>query len=88
MLLAIRIINATVNVFTIFIVIYSFISFILSPYHPIRETMARVIEPLIAPIRRVVPPVGGLDFSPLILMVLVQIVGSILAAVLRSLAGW
>ncbi|MDY6874028.1 MAG: YggT family protein [Chloroflexota bacterium] len=87
MLLAIRIINATVNVFTIFIVIYSFISFILSPYHPIRETMARVIEPLIAPIRRVVPPVGGLDFSPLILMVLVQIVGSILAAVLRSLAG-
>jgi YggT family protein len=87
MSLVITIINATVNVFTIFIVIYSFLSFILNPYHPIREGMARVIEPMIAPIRRVVPPVGGLDFSPLILMVLVQIVGSILAAILRSLAG-
>jgi YggT family protein len=87
MTLAITIINAVVNVFTIFIVIYSFLSFILNPYHPIRETMARVIEPLIAPIRRVVPPVGGLDFSPLILMVLIQIVGAILVAVIRSLAG-
>jgi uncharacterized protein YggT (Ycf19 family) len=35
----------------------------------------------------VVPPVGGLDFSPLILMVLIQIVGAILVAVIRSLAG-
>ncbi|MCB2202757.1 YggT family protein [bacterium] len=87
MSIAITIINAIVNVFTIFIVVYSAVSFILSPYHPVRETMARVIEPLIAPIRRVVPPVGGLDFSPLILMVLVQVVGSILAAILRSLAG-
>lgn len=87
MSLAITIINAVVNVFTIFIVIYSFISFLLNPFHPIREAMARVIEPLIAPIRRVIPPIGGLDFSPLILMVLVQIVGGILIAVIRSLAG-
>jgi YggT family protein len=87
MSLIITIINATVNVFTIFIVVYSFVSFILNPFHPIRETMARVIEPMIAPIRRVVPSMGGLDFSPLILMVLVQIVGSILVAILRSLAG-
>ncbi len=87
MSLAITIINAIVNVFTIFIVVYSLLSFILNPYHPIRAAMARVLEPLITPIRRVVPPMGGLDFSLLILMVLVQIVGSILIAVIRSLAG-
>ncbi len=38
----------------------------------------RVVEPLLAPIRRVVPSFGGLDLSPLILLVLLQVVASIL----------
>jgi YggT family protein len=85
MQIIITIINATVTVFTAFIFIYSLLSFILRPFHPIRQAMARVIEPLVTPIRRIVPSMGGLDFSPLILMILVQVFGAILVAILRRI---
>jgi YggT family protein len=80
----ILIINATINVLSIFIVIYSLLSFILDPFHPIRQTMSQVLEPMLTPIRKIVPAVGGMDFSPLILMILIQVVGSILVSILRS----
>ena len=80
------IINATVNVFSIFIVIYSLLSFILDPYHPIRQTMSQIIEPMLNPIRKVVPLMGGLDLSPMILLILIQVIGSVLIAILRNLS--
>jgi YggT family protein len=58
----------------------------MSPYHPIRETLSRFVEPMLAPIRRLVPLIGMLDFSPFILLILIQIVGQILISLLRSLA--
>ncbi len=42
----------------------------------------RIVEPLLAPIRRVVPSFGGLDLSPLILLVLLQLVAGILLRIL------
>ena len=80
------IVNATVNVFSILILIYSLLSFILGPFHPIRQTLGQVVEPMLTPIRKIVPAVGGLDFSPLILMILIQGVGSVLISILRSLS--
>ncbi len=44
---------------------------------PLRWTM-KLTEPLYAPIRNVVPPVGGLDLSPLILIVGLQLLGALL----------
>ena len=46
----------------------------LSPYNPIGRVVYGLTEPLLLPIRRVLPPVGGLDFSPLVLLLLVQLV--------------
>ncbi len=38
--------------------------------------IARMLtEPALAPIRRLVPPKGRIDFSPLILLVLLQVLG-------------
>jgi YggT family protein len=50
----------------------------MSPYHPVRQAIDRIIEPMLAPIRKIIPPVGMFDFSPLILIVLLQIVEMIL----------
>jgi YggT family protein len=36
--------------------------------HPWVQLVYNLTEPAIAPIRRVVPPIGGLDFSPMILL--------------------
>lgn len=32
-------------------------------------TLMRIFEPIYAPIRRVIPPIGGMDFSPLVIIV-------------------
>ena len=61
------------------------LSYFMSPFHPLRQTLSRIIEPLLAPIRRVLPTVGMIDFSPLVLLILVQFVGMILTNLLRSL---
>ena len=80
------IINATVNVFSIFVVVYSLLSFILDPYHPIRQTMSQIVEPMLNPIRKVVPLIGGLDLSPMILLILIQVIGSVLISIFRNLS--
>ena len=38
-------------------------------------------EPILAPIRRVLPPTGGIDWSPLIAMLLVGVVVRFVAAI-------
>ena len=45
----------------------------LPPSNPIGRVVYGLTEPLLKPIRRVLPPTGGIDFSPLVLLVLVQI---------------
>jgi YggT family protein len=57
----------------------------MNPYHPVRRFLDGIVEPLLAPIRRVVPLVGMLDFSPLILIVLIQLIGNLLTRLLISL---
>jgi YggT family protein len=53
------------------------------------DFLERLVMPLLAPIRRVVPLTGGIDLSPLVLLVLLQIAGIVLgnvqAAVLVAL---
>jgi YggT family protein len=37
-----------------------------------------VTEPILAPIRRMLPPLGGIDFSPLLAIILIQVVSSLI----------
>jgi YggT family protein len=77
-----NIINFIANLLIILVIVDSVLSFILSPYHPVRVTVDRIVNPLLAPIRRIVPLVGMLDLSPLIFIVLVEILSSILIRLL------
>ena len=83
--LIITIVNAIITVLSFTLIIYTLLRFFLDPYHPIIQILGQVMEPLLTPIRKLVPPMGGLDFSPLILIIGLQILGSILVALLRSL---
>jgi YggT family protein len=61
------------------------LAFVLNPFHPLRRALDSVVEPMLAPIRRIVPAAGGLDFSPAILIILIQILGRVLVTLLASL---
>ena len=62
------------------------LSYFMDPFHPIRRGLDRIVEPMLNPIRRVVPLLGMLDFSPLVLIILIQIVGGLLIRLLVTLA--
>ena len=68
---------------TIFLVILLkvILSYFMDPYHPFRQSVDRLIDPLLKPIRQIIPTVGRFDFSPIILIILVEII----AMVIKSL---
>lgn len=43
-----------------------------NPSQPIIRFLYEVTEPLLAPCRKLVPPIGGIDFSPIIALFIVQ----------------
>lgn len=49
------------------------------------EALDRITAPLYRPIRRLMPDFGGIDFSPLVLLILIQIVRMLLDGAERSL---
>jgi YggT family protein len=80
--LLIRGIDLLTTLLFLLVLTYVVISYFMSPFHPFRMWVNRLVEPMLNPIRRVVPLVGMFDFSPLILLVLIQIIGYILKRVL------
>ena len=41
--------------------------------HPILSLINQIIEPIMAPARRIIPPMGGLDFSPILVILLIDV---------------
>ena len=56
----------------------------VSPYHPAVELLYRITEPILAPLRRVIPSIGMMDISPIIALLLLQIIQEILGAIIRG----
>lgn len=59
---------------TLFILVlgYAILSWV-QPGSPAYVLLARLTEPLLSPLRRVIPTIGGVDLSALVLLVLLQI---------------
>lgn len=80
-----RYIEPVVRIIHLAIEIYSAILFgavILSwvapqSRHPIAEFLRKVTDPVLEPIRRVLPAAGGVDFSPMVALLLLQLLGKL-----------
>ena len=81
----ITIISIVSQLLVLLVFISVILSYFMDPYHPIRRGVDNIVQPMLAPIRRVVPTVGMLDFSPLVLILLIQLVKSLLISLLLSL---
>ncbi len=69
-----KVVYYAVNVYTLLLFVYAVLSWVPDlrrgrwVYY-----LASVIEPVLVPIRRIIPPVGGLDLAFLILILLLQL---------------
>ena len=78
----IQFVNLFSQVLSLIIIVDVILAYFMSPYHPVRMTLDRVVEPLLNPIRRIVPLIGMLDFSPFILIILVQLIARLLVTLI------
>jgi YggT family protein len=75
------IILVLVNIYSFVILARVLMSWLnVNPYSPVAQVIFNLTEPVLAPVRNLLPPAGGLDFSPIIVFVLLQVLGSILAS--------
>ena len=53
--------------------------------HPVLGLLRQVAEPLLAPARRIVPPLGGLDFSPILVILALGVLERLLGLLFGAL---
>jgi YggT family protein len=75
----------TLYIFVFALIVQAVLSWV-NPYSPVGPLFDALTRPFLRPIRRFVPPLGTVDLSPLVLIVLLQVL-QIPLAELRRLAG-
>jgi YggT family protein len=50
----------------------------LSPWHPVVKWLRIIVDPILAPFRKILPSFGGIDFSPILAIVVIYFVADIL----------
>ncbi len=66
------------------LVIRAILSWFSQGRNPIEQVLHQLTDPLLRPIRRVIPPMGGLDLSVLVALIALQFIQILLADVLRG----
>jgi len=72
------------NILTFLVFVDIIIGYFLSPFHPVRRVLDSIVRPMLEPIRRLMPQTGMVDFSPLVLVVLIQVLEYLIIAILRA----
>ena len=81
-----RLINLLFTVYSFAIIARSLLPwFRVSPYHPAMRFLIQITEPVLAPLRRYIPPMGGLDFTPMVALLLLWFVEQLLRALILAL---
>lgn len=62
----------------VILLVYVLMSWFVSPYHPLRQGLGRFVEPFLAPIRNLLPQTGMMDFSPIVLFIILFILESLI----------
>ena len=82
----ILVIRVVAQLFIWVVIASSLLSFFVPPYHPVREALDRIVNPFLEPIRRILPMAGTLDFSPLILIIIVDLISRLLISIFTTLS--
>lgn len=78
-------VQLVISAITGLLIVYVILSWVQAG-SPIGYLVERLCMPLLQPLRRVIPLVGGIDLSPLALLVLLQIAGMVLASLQLALS--
>lgn len=56
----------------------------LDPYNPIVQLLLQVTDPVMEPVRRLIPPIGMIDISPIVVLIALRLIGQMLEDLARQ----
>ncbi|HEV3088063.1 MAG TPA: YggT family protein [Candidatus Elarobacter sp.] len=62
--------------YILIMIVYAVVSWVPSIRGRWSDYLAMLVEPVLVPVRRVIPPMGGLDLSFLVVIIIIQLVDS------------
>jgi YggT family protein len=77
------VVRLAISSMTALVIVYAILSWVQTD-SPMTDVIDRLCAPLLRPFRRIIPLVGGIDLSPLALLVLLQIAAMLVNAVAAS----
>jgi YggT family protein len=81
---AIGVLGLVINIYFFALLAMIILSWVApGSHHPAVHLIYQITEPVMAPVRRVLPPLGGLDFSPILVFILINV----LQIILRHMAA-
>ncbi len=81
-------VNLLTQALVIAIVLRAILSwFVPDGDHPVVRMLRDVTDPIIVPLRRVIPSIGMLDLSPFVAIILLQVVRQIVVSALLGAGG-
>ena len=79
-----QLISLIFNIFMLLIIGRILLSWVnLDPYHPVSQFIFRATEPFLEPVRRVMPSVGMFDLSPIVVIIIAQVLESVIIQLIR-----
>lgn len=79
----IQLLDTLINLFSLALLVWIILSWLIAfnivnrhqPFvYKLNEVLSRLIEPVLRPIRRILPDLGGIDISPILLIILLQFI--------------
>ena len=58
--------------------------FRVDPYHPAVAFLYQITEPILRPLRNIIPPLGMIDISPIVALILMGVLRQIIQTILLS----
>jgi YggT family protein len=87
MYLLARGIDIAIQIIVLLIIIQAVLSFFprIDRGHPLVSALNQVVNPILRPFQRLLPSMGGLDFSPVLAILTLQVLGNLVTGLLMNL---
>ncbi len=76
-------VNLVFTLLTLLIFVRVLLSWVrVNPYNPLIRLLYDLTDPILAPFQRLIPPAGGLDFSPLVALIVIDLLRRLVLSLL------
>ena len=74
-----HVVSSLFGLYILLMLLYAVVSWVPSIRGRWSDYVAMVVEPVLVPVRRIIPPLGGLDLSFLVVIIVLQLVMRLVA---------